>query len=76
MIHAPAALSFKIRRFAAYFLQAYAFVLIASLTRSTSWSQLLLESALWAGLGTALLIAIAPSMYVAQQGKGHNTPQS
>jgi hypothetical protein len=74
MIHAQSELSFRIRRFAAYFLQAYAFVLIACLAHSTSWSQILFDSALWAGLGTALLIVIAPRAYVLS--KGQNAPQS
>jgi hypothetical protein len=51
-------------RFTTYFLQAYAFVLIASRARGTSWSQVLVDSALWAGVGTALLIASAPRGHV------------
>jgi len=74
MIHAQANVSFRIRRFVAYFLQAYAFVLIACLARSTSWSQILFDSAFWAGLGSALLLVIAPRAYVPIIGKGHHVP--
>jgi hypothetical protein len=57
MIHTHAEISFRIRRFAAYFLQVYSFVLIACLARGTSWNQVLFNSALWAGPATALFIA-------------------
>lgn len=58
MIHARAEISFRIKRFAAYFLQIYVCVLIANLARGTSWAQILFDSVLWAGLATALFIVV------------------
>ena len=58
MTHAWAEIPFEIKRFTACFLQVYAPILIASLTRFTSWNQLLFGSLLGAAVATTLFTIV------------------